>query len=382
MLLTSSEYTEGFSLFLEAYSRFSALHANCNHYGDSYGRSFLLEALARFLTNYSLRATVTPDSLLCTCGSSAAFDLLGSALCDPGDAVLIVAPCYFAFDRDFSLRTQARLYYVDTHPTGFVLTEALLEEAYARATEEGSVPKLVVFTNPSNPVGTVYSSEELGTLLHFAKKHDLHILSDEVYSLSVDETEEGQPPFVSFAKFVENDEEGRARVTVHWGLSKDFGLHGFRFSCLHTYNTELLALMRQLSYLYELPSPTQSLVANMLNDDEFIKKSVSSMRAVLKERRRTVEQFFDEHDIPYARTHAAFFLYVDLRRFMREPTAEEEQRLCKHLYANGGVFVSPGASYHSSEPGWFRVVFTANSMETTLLGLSRLCSALCQYESS
>lgn len=51
----------------------------------------------------------------------------------------------------------------------------------------------------------------------------------------------------------------------------------------------------------------------MLNDDEFIKKSVSSMRAVLKERRRTVEQFFDEHDIPYARTHAAFFLYVDLR---------------------------------------------------------------------
>lgn len=47
---------------------------------------------------------------------------------------------------------------------------------------------------------------------------------------------------------------------------------------------------------------------------------------------------------------------------MREPTAEEEQRLCKHLYANGGVFVSPGASYHSSEPGWFRVVFTANSV--------------------
>ena len=33
---------------------------------------------------------------------------------------LVVAPCYFAFDRDFSLRTQARLYYVDTHPTGYV----------------------------------------------------------------------------------------------------------------------------------------------------------------------------------------------------------------------------------------------------------------------
>lgn len=241
----------------------------------------------------------------------------------------------------------------------------------------------MVFTNPSNPVGTVYSSEELGTLLRFAKKHDLHILSDEVYSLSVDETEEGQPPFVSFAKFVENDEEGRARVTVHWGLSKDFGLHGFRFSCLHTYNTELLALMRQLSYLYELPSPTQSLVANVcrspashcpdaerrrVHQEERQQHArgpqgeTTDRRAVLRRARHPLRQD-PRRLLPLRGSQVRCTPLPPMRRrFMREPTAEEEQRLCKHLYANGGVFVSPGASYHSSEPGWFRVVFTANSV--------------------
>lgn len=81
---------------------------------------------------------------------------------------------------------------------------------------------MMIFTNPNNPTGTVYSEEEMGIVLAFCRRHNIHLVSiymndndndniqfsDEIYALSVkpeDQMKEGENKFVSFAKFIEND---------------------------------------------------------------------------------------------------------------------------------------------------------------------------------
>ena len=69
-------------------------------------------------------------------------------------------------------------------------------------------------------------------MLAWCRKHNLHLFSDEIYALSVKPKELCTPEdhaFVSYAKIIENDAK-TDDVTVLWGMSKDFGLSGFRVS--------------------------------------------------------------------------------------------------------------------------------------------------------
>lgn len=60
----------------------------------------------------------------------------------------------------------------------YVVTDAILEEAYQQAVADGRKVKLLVFTNPNNPTGTVYSLDEMRTVLAFCRRHSLHLVRD------------------------------------------------------------------------------------------------------------------------------------------------------------------------------------------------------------
>lgn len=112
--------------------------------------------------------------------------------------------------------------------SSYVVTDAILEEAYAAAERDHRKVKMLVFTNPNNPTGTVSSVEEMHIILQFCRRHNLHLVfllsiihnqfSDEIYALSVKPAEElvnesdqidlqreDENKFVSFAKLIEND---------------------------------------------------------------------------------------------------------------------------------------------------------------------------------
>ena len=141
--------------------------------------------------------------------------------------------------------------------------------------------------------------------------------------------------YYPFAQFIETKEKQDNITMVQtskerkkdqlWGFSKDMGLSGFRFTTLYTKNQELLNAMKVICLYYEVPSVAQSVIANvyvhdqrekseqMLSDDEYLTKHLTSHQQNVCDARDFMKQFFDQHEIPYAPADAAFFLWIDLR---------------------------------------------------------------------
>ncbi|KAK8814196.1 hypothetical protein WA158_008058 [Blastocystis sp. Blastoise] len=376
VLMSVAECILNYPLFLENYPKYTELHHGDNEYSSYHGRTYLVESVAKFLTKYAWKSYINPENIVCTCGSAAAMELLACCVCNKGDGVLVISPAYVAFQRDITMRTQTAMYFADTQPDNYKITETVLESCYQRACQEGHKPTMLVYTNPANPMGVTYTKDEMDIVYNFAIKYDLHIFSDEVYALSIDHE---TCNYISFAKYLE-DKPIKDNVTMLWGLSKDFGLSGFRFTTLFTHNETLLKAMKTVNLYYEVPSVAQTVISNMLNDEEYINEHFKRHEARVNEARHNMQSFFDRNSIPYAKSSATFFLWIDLSKYMKENTFEAEMDLWRYLAADCGVVLSPGRCFFSEAPGWYRIVFTINTPEVTMIGLNRMMEGLNKLE--
>lgn len=202
---------------------------------------------------------------------------------------------------------------------------------------------MLIVTNPSNPTGYVYSEKELRMMLAWCRKHNLHLFSDEIYALSTKPRElckEGEHEFVSYAKIIEGDKK-TDDVTVLWGMSKDFGLSGFRFSLLWTKNEHMLRSFAELAHFCEVSSVCQTVIANMLNDKEYITDHMHTLRYSVWEGREIAENFFKENNIPFIPGTAGYFCWINLRDYMIGDTFEDEEKLYNYIYEHGKVIICP-----------------------------------------
>lgn len=152
-----------------------ALDNGIVHYGDLQGTGALREALAaRYGSLYGV--DVTADEVLITNGVTQASFSTFMALIEEGDEVVVLEPFYPQHNSKIALAggkvVTAPLKLVDGT---FRLDAPAVEAAITSAT------KMLVLINPANPVGTVYTYEELQQLATIVEKHDLLVLSDEVY---------------------------------------------------------------------------------------------------------------------------------------------------------------------------------------------------------
>lgn len=122
------------------------------------------------------------------CGS--VIDLLVSCLADKGDGILVARPFYNGFSASFECRSGVL-------PIGVELTRGKeadassvddFERAYIKSEKEGVKIRAVMLANPNNPLGFCYSKETLLAYCRFVEKYDLHLISDEIYALSVYDT--------------------------------------------------------------------------------------------------------------------------------------------------------------------------------------------------
>jgi 1-aminocyclopropane-1-carboxylate synthase len=138
------------------------------------------------------------------------------------------------FGIDVSARTGIQLVGVDVSAYDPASPETLraFESTVQELKSEGRAPRILILCNPHNPLGFCYPRATLLAYLRFAQKHDMHILSDEIYALSVFENPAvKQPtPFISVLA-IDAQKEAEcdpARVHVLYGMSKDFGANGLR----------------------------------------------------------------------------------------------------------------------------------------------------------
>ncbi|CAI9111220.1 OLC1v1011391C1 [Oldenlandia corymbosa var. corymbosa] len=278
------------------------------------------------------------------------------------------------FDRDLKWRTGVEIVPIQCHSSNnFQITESALEEAYNQARKQNLRVKGVLVTNPSNPLGTTLTRNELNLLVSFVDSKNIHLISDEIYSGTVFNT----PGFVSVMEVLSDRNLANTpvwdRVHVVYSLSKDLGLPGFRVGAIYSNDNMVVAAATKMSSFGLVSSQTQYLLSAMLSDKKFTKYYVSENQRRLKNRHAKLVKGLESAGIKCLESNAGLFCWVDMRHLLRNNKSfDSEMELWKKIVYEVGLNISPGSSCHCTEPGWFRVCFANMSEETLELAIQRI----------
>ncbi|KAL3627978.1 1-aminocyclopropane-1-carboxylate synthase 3 [Castilleja foliolosa] len=319
------------------------------------------------------KVTFDPNKLVLTAGATSANETLMFCLAELGGAFLIPTPYYPGFDRDLKWRTDVEIVPINcSSSNNFRITLPAVEQAYQQAQKLHLNVKGLLITNPSNPLGTSLTLGELRLLITFAIDKNIHIVSDEIYSGTVFE----KPRFRSILEALDHENNSSVADQVHVvsSLSKDLGLPGFRIGMIYSNNESLISAATKMSSFGLISSQSQFLLSKILADGKFIKKYVLENRRRLKKRQEMLISGLEKTGIKCLESNAGLFCWVDMRHLLASDTFEAEMELWEKMLREYGLNVSPGSSFHCSEPGWFRVCFANMAKETLDLSVQRIRS--------
>jgi aspartate/methionine/tyrosine aminotransferase len=209
----------------------------------------------------------------------------------------------------------------------------------------------------------------------FCEEHNLHLISDEVYALSVFPSRDNPHPnpFVSALSIdLESFGVTPSRVHVLYGMSKDFNANGFHAGALVSQsNPSIIQSIMASAPFMLVASPSDSLWSTLLNDQIYLPVFIKTNQLKLREAYEHMTSWLKFHNIPYIPSSAGLFLMVDWRPILSDfdrygsilsitpdqSMRERESTLFAFLLARK-VMAIPGAMCHMAEPGWFRFTFS------------------------
>ncbi|XAR51406.1 1-aminocyclopropane-1-carboxylate synthase [Bertholletia excelsa] len=342
---------------------------------DYHGLPAFKKAMVEFMSEIrGNKVSFDPAKLVLTAGATSANETLMFCLAEPGEAFLLPTPYYPGFDRDLKWRTGVEIVPIHcTSANSFRITESALNEANESALKRNLRVKGVLVTNPSNPLGTTLTWDELNLLVSFITTKNIHLISDEIYSGTVFSS----PGFVSLMEVLKekkyaNNTEVWNRVHIVYSLSKDLGLPGFRVGAIYSNDEVVVSAATKMSSFGLVSSQTQYLLSAMLSDKKFTKNYISENQKRLKRRQEMLVSGLQTAGIECLKSNAGLFCWVDMRNLLRSETFDAEIELWKKIVYEVGLNISPGSSCHCSDPGWFRVCFANMSEETLNLAIQRL----------
>ncbi|TGZ76173.1 ACC synthase [Ascodesmis nigricans] len=351
-------------------------------YGDGYSGSIpLRNALAKHL-NETLHPTpeltVTPDHVVVTAGVTAMLDMLAWALTEPGEGILIGRPLYSGFLPDVVMRSEAVPVLVELEEEGidFFGAEAVRrhETAIREAEGRGVKVRALILCNPHNPLGKCYPPEILELYLKLCTRHNIHLISDELYALSSYRTPNNtsSPAFTSLLSLPSTPALiDPNNLHILYGMSKDFGSNGLRLGCLITRHQDLKSSLLGVGRFPWASSASDVLWTKFLLDEEFKARYFATNSQRIAESYMFLREWLQERRIPFVEgTTHGFFMWVDMRELLGDQGREGERRLMEKLL-EVGVWIASGESFGSSVPGWFRITFTVER-EVLVEGLRRL----------
>lgn len=192
----------------------AALKAGKTKYAPTPGIEPLRQAIAeKYLADYGLK--VAPSQVIVSPGGKFSCYLSILATCSPGDEVIIPAPFWVSYPEMVKLAGAVPKLVLADDSTGFKLTPAQLEAAITPKT------RLLILNSPSNPTGAIYTRAEMEAIVAVALKHNLYILSDEIYEhLTYDGAKHVSPATFS--------PEAAARTIIVSGFAKTYAMTGWR----------------------------------------------------------------------------------------------------------------------------------------------------------
>lgn len=191
-----------------------AIDQGYTHYTPVPGYPELRKAIAAKLKRDN-KLDYTPDQIVVSTGAKQSIANVVLSLINPGDEVLLPAPYWVSYSAIADLAEGRSIEIPATLETNFKVTPAQLEQHITDRT------RLIIFSSPCNPTGSVYSHDEMQALAQMLAKHpDVYVICDEIYEF-INYT--GQP-HTSLASFPEIKD----RVITVNGFSKGFAMTGWR----------------------------------------------------------------------------------------------------------------------------------------------------------
>ncbi|KAE8666465.1 CMA101 protein [Hibiscus syriacus] len=342
-----------------------------DYHGMPAFKNELVEYMAKIRGN---KVKFDPKNLVLAAGATAANETLIFCLADPGEAILLPTPYYPGFDRDLRWRTGVKIVPIHcTSSNGFRISMFALEEAYERAQKLNLRVKGVLITNPSNPLGTTMTKDELENLISFAIDKNIHLISDEVFSGTVFDS----PCFISIIEAAMGSNLKRntdllSRIHIVYSLSKDLGLPGFRVGMIYSNNHTVVNAATKMSSFGLVSSQTQYLLSYMFANKKFTSKYMKENQKRLKRMKEMLVSGLKRSGINCLKSNAGLFCWVDMRHMLSSNTFEAETDLWKKILYQVRLNISPGSSFHCNEPGWFRVCFANMNQSTLQVALRRI----------
>jgi aspartate/methionine/tyrosine aminotransferase len=321
------------------------------------------EQLASFMGRRILNRPVDPEHLAVVAGAGSVLELLFYAIADPGDAVLVPTPSYSGFWADLETRDELVIVPVNRSADD---DYRLSPDALDAALEGSKTPvRALLFTTPDNPLGRVFSPDELTGVLDWAHRRGIHVVFDEVYALSVF----GERPFVSVATL-------RAslgpRVHVVWAFSKDFGASGLRCGVLYSENARLLQAVDGLAYWSACSGDTQYRLGALVADEPWVDGYITEMQTRLRRAYERTRTALDAAGIKHLPADAGIFLMCDLRPFLDESSWAGEDALWRRMISVANVNLTPGSACRATEPGFFRLCYASEPTDAVVAAIGRL----------
>lgn len=296
------------------------------------------------------------DQILITVGVSEALDLAIRALIEPGDEVLYHEPCYVSY-RPVIIFAHGKPVAIETQGAdNFRLTRAALEAKVTKRT------RLLVLNYPNNPTGAVLDRRDVVEIAAFAKKHDLIVLADEIYSeLTYDQKH------VSIASLPGMKER---TIFLH-GFSKAWAMTGFRlgFACGPAPLIDAMMKIHQYTMLCA-PITAQEAAVEALKEPE---RDIAVMKAEYQRRRNYIHATLGELGIPCPRPRGAFYAFPEIRQF-----GVSSKDFALRLLDQEKVAVVPGTAFGACGEGFVRCAY-ATSMDEIKEALFRIGRFIKQF---
>lgn len=327
----------------------SSLERGFTAYTSNAGLLELRKEIKSYLeTRYQV--SYQPETeILVTVGASEAIDIALRAVLDPGDEVLIVEPCYVSYEPIVRLAGGVPVFLTTKAENSFKLTP---EELSAKITPRA---KAVIFCYPNNPTGSTMSREEWLKITPILEKHDLLVISDEIYAeLTYDSSH------YSFAAIPGMKE----RTILVSGFSKAFAMTGWRLGYVCA-SPDLLAGMLKIHQYTMLCAPTMAQMAAleaMKNGQGEVDRMIESYR----QRRNYIVHAFKQIGLSCHEPEGAFYVFPSVKS-----TGLSASEFAEQLLIQEKVAVVPGDVFGESGHGHIRCSY-ATSLEQLRRAMDRI----------
>lgn len=307
-------------------------------YTSNYGLLELREEITKRIKSvYNVEYNPRCEALV-TVGVSEALDLAMRAILSPGDEVLVPEPCYVSYKACVTLAGGIPIPVATTPENEFRVTVDQLEKLVTPRT------KALLIGYPNNPTGAIMTREALLKVAEFATRHDLIVISDEIYG---DLTYDGTHTCFSSLPGM------RDRTILLNGFSKAYAMTGWRIGYALS-NPDFIGAMTKIHQYTMLCAPITAQVAAI----EALKRGegpMQKMRAEYNQRRRLMLEGMRSIGLNCFEPKGAFYIFPSIKE-----TGMTSLQFAEELLMTEKVALVPGDAFGESGEGFVRCSYAAS----------------------